>query len=162
MESLWSKEDSSSSSSCENFSDIAEDQQRKCWTPKVKAKSKWPKKEFRVTFESKEQSPWADYIQGDTSIAINGKVGAVIHLNRGRKYYFSVSQNWTEGTMPAHLFALTTSPAGGSNSRLIPGSFQPVAKGTVCFEVTNKTPKYFFYQDLNNMFLGGLVIVHDN
>lgn len=173
-----------SDSSCESFRTITEDRKRVCcmkneMKPKtdlektescnkekkgeknVEGKGCCVKKEFRVSFVPKKGHPWERYVTGDKVISVNGKVGPVIHLNRGRKYYFTVEQTWDESTTPSHLFILTDSPSGGSNSVMIPNSFQPIAKGTVAFHVTKETPKYFFYQDMMNPYLGGLVIVHE-
>jgi YHS domain-containing protein len=98
---------------------------------------------------------------GDLSVHINGKNGPVLHLYRGCTYFFCVEQEIPEGQDPKHAFILTNSPAGGPDSRLIPGGFAPVSKGCVCFKVDKCTPRYFFYQESKNAFAGGLVIVHD-
>ena len=118
-------------------------------------------KKFIVTFKTKEGHQWAEYNMEDKSIHINGKNGPVLHLYRGCTYFFCVEQSVTSGEDPEHSLILTNSPAGGKGSRMIPNSFSPVPKGCVCLKVDDSTPRYFFYQDYNNAFAGGLVIVHD-
>jgi hypothetical protein len=119
-------------------------------------------KKFVVTWGAKAGHPWEEYNGSDApSIHINGKNGPVLHLYRGGTYFFCVEQEIAEGANPAHRLVLTNSPAGGVGSRIIPGSFEPVGKGCVSFKVEDTTPRYFFYQDLDVTFAGGLVIVHD-
>lgn len=119
-------------------------------------------KKFVVSWAAKAGHPWEEYSAADAaSIHINGKNGPVLHLYRGSTYFFCVEQEVAEGVAPAHRLVLTNSPVGGAGSRLIPGSFEPVAKGCVGFKVDDNTPRYFFYQDANSAFAGGLVIVHD-
>lgn len=121
-------------------------------------------KKFIVTFGPKENHPWACYNNGDTSIYINGLNGPVIHLYRGRNYFFCVEQpNAADDCANSpHCFILTDSPAGGPDSKPIKGGFSPISKGCVTFKVDQCTPRYFFYQDYKNAFAGGLVVVHDD
>lgn len=119
-------------------------------------------KKFVVSFGAKTGHPWAEYNDDPESIWINGKNGPVLHLYRGCTYFFCVEQKIVDGKDPSHAFVLTNSPAGGSNSIIIPGGFAPVSKGCVCFKVDKCTPRYFFYQDAKHDFEGGLVIVHDS
>lgn len=118
-------------------------------------------KKFIITFASKVGHPWAEYNKGSDSVHINGKNGPVLHLYRGSTYFFCVEQDVKEGEEAKHSFVLTTSPAGGPDSQVIPEGFAPVSKGCVCFKVGKNTPRYFFYQDSKHEFEGGLVIVHD-
>lgn len=118
-------------------------------------------KRFNITFTSKVGHPWAKYNQGEDSIHINGKNGPIIHLIRGRTYFFCVEQDIPEGTEPLHQFILTDSPAGGPNAQKIFGSFEPLSKGCACFKVDDKTPRCIFYQDTKNEFAGGICYVHD-
>jgi hypothetical protein len=61
-----------------------------------------------------------------------------------------------------HLFVLTANPVGNWNGMSpvpLPGSFPPTGSGQQSFTPDNNTPNYFFYQDYNNPFQGGLVVV---
>lgn len=113
-------------------------------------------KKFLVSFGDKTGHPWGEYNKVGTSIYVNGKNGPVLHLYRGCTYFFVVDKEAAE-----HSFVLTTSPMGGKGSSIVPGGFAAVSKGSACFKITDDTPRYFFYQDANAGFKGGLVIVHD-
>lgn len=115
-------------------------------------------KKFVVSYGSKEGHPWSEYNTEDSSIHINGKNGPVLHLYRDRTYFFCVEQ---KNYNPDNRFVLTNKPDGGKGSKIITGGFEPVSKGCVSLKVDKFTPRYFFYQDANNSFKGGLVIVHD-
>jgi len=115
-------------------------------------------KKFIVSFGLKKSHPWEEYNSTNTSIHINGKNGPVLHLYRDSTYFFCLQQ---ETAGDSHSFILTNSPAGGANARIVPGSFESLTKGVVAFKVDKLTPRYFYYQDAKNQFVGGLVIVHD-
>ena len=121
-----------------------------------------------VNWASKEGHQWAALNPGADSIHINGKNGPALHLYRGCTYFFMVEQeapaDWPADQPLPHAFVLTNNPVGmlnGAAPQPIPGAFDPVTKGCVCFKVTKTTPRYFFYQCSTGQFEGGLVIVHD-
>lgn len=156
----------SETSDCPDFDELACNEKKKCCNLQNPCKKHRPGrgkgKKFVVSFCNKSGHQWCDYNNGHDAIKINGKVGPVLHLYRGATYYFCVEQDVPPGAEARHMFLLTNSPSGGPNSRPIPGSFQPIGRGTVTFKVTNQTPKYFFYQCSRHSYEGGLVIVHDN
>lgn len=115
-------------------------------------------KNFRILWNSKHGHQWVSYNKTPLSIHINDKNGPILHLYRGMTYYFHISKD-EEALYNAFMF--TTSPCGGRNALPIPGGFNPIAQGTVCFRVTDDTPRYFFYQNFYEEFQGGLVIIHD-
>jgi len=115
-------------------------------------------KKFNVSFSSKEGHPWSEYNTNTNSIHINGKNGPVLHIYRGCSYVFCINQDNHD---PKYSLVLTNSPLGGINSKIIPNGFAPVSKGCVCFKVDSLTPRYLYYQDSANEFMGGLIIVHD-
>lgn len=116
-------------------------------------------KKFIVSFGSKGGHAWEEYNhKSNESIHINGKNGPVLHLYRGCVYFFCIEKCSNSG----HEFVLTNSPVGGKNAKSIVGGFEPISEGCVGFKVTKSTPRYFFYQDTQHKYLGGLVIVHDN
>jgi hypothetical protein len=113
---------------------------------------------FVVTFKAKNGHQWEDYNTSDKSIHINDKNGPCLHMFRGRSYVFSVNQDDSKNMM--HLI-LTNNPAGGVGSKIIPGGFSPLAKGSVIFRVDANTPRYFYYHDQEHSHAGGLITVHD-
>ena len=120
-------------------------------------------KKFVVTFGHKQGHYWANFNRQGESIYVNGKNGPVLHLFRGVKYVFQVEQHLIPGAEAPHLFYLTNSPMGGKHGLdcLVPGSFEPLAHGKAYFQVTQETPRYFYYQDARQYYAGGLVIVHE-
>ncbi|MEO6068779.1 MAG: hypothetical protein ABIQ41_12465 [Gemmatimonadales bacterium] len=149
--------------SCPNFDDLLEDCRRDCKKeePKVVKQNSARGKKFVITYGPKAGHPWAEYNKGDNqSIHINGKNGPVLHLYRDCTYFFCVEQKHCESG-DVHQFVLTNKPDGGKGSKIIPGGFEPVSKGCVSLKVTKSTPRYFYYQDADHSYEGGLVIVHD-
>jgi hypothetical protein len=118
------------------------------------------KKKFIITFGSKCGHRYEDDISGQTAIYVNGKLAPILKLKRGYDYYFIVKQNKC-GDDYQNFFVLTDSPIGKYGC-LPPtplcNSFLPVGNGCVRFRATDKTPKYFFYQNTSTCFSGGLVL----
>jgi hypothetical protein len=114
-------------------------------------------KNFYISFGTKHDHQWASYNKSRFSIYINDKNGPILHLYRGMTYYFHIDSD-EESSHKAFMF--TTSPCGGRNALPIPGGFNPITLDTVCFRVTEDTPRYFFYQNFYEEFQGGLVIIH--
>lgn len=112
-------------------------------------------KKFSITFGPSQGHKWERYIQSNTAININGKLGPTIHLHVGKSYVFSVAGSGD------HKFILTDRPDGGSDSLIIPGGFDPVESGDARFQVDQNTPRYFFYHCANHSYEGGQAIVHD-
>jgi hypothetical protein len=121
------------------------------------------KKKYNVSFCKKKGHKYQDKIEGCTAIHINGCVGPTLKLHRGVVYYFNVCQKKCDGKYN-NYFVLTENPVGkihGEPPEPLKCSFDPVAKGCVKFHVTSYTPKYFYYQNSNAAFQGGLIIVED-
>ena len=121
-------------------------------TPSITKKGK----KFTVTIGSKVGHQWSRYNPNESSYHINGKNGPVLHLYRGQTYFFDIQQEDSE-----HSFVLTNKPDGGEGSLLIANSFAPTSNGVVSFNVDESTPRFFFYQSINERYMGGLVIVHE-
>ena len=87
----------------------------------------------------------------------------MLHLHRGHTYTFCIEEMKKKDNeiIPEHLFMFTNSPSGGEKSLIIRGGFSPISEGNVRFKVNKSTPNYFFYQNSNNKYEGGIVIVHD-
>ena len=176
---LRSLQDSECSLPCE-LGDICADKSRRC-PPNpcdkvdgscndeasriAKGSPKKPKtKKFNVTWGPKIGSEHADLNPGTRAIHVNGHVSPVLHLVRGSGYYFKVTQAPNADGSYADYFLFTTNPVGHMNSKEptpLPDSFASIANGEVAFRVTDKTPRYFWYQSSTGCFQGGLVIVRD-
>jgi len=105
---------------------------------------------------------YADHITGNRAIHVNGKVAPILKLRRGYVYYFNVKQKCHDGE---NSFVLTQNPIGKvGNIEPVPlcNSFDPVTNGCVKYHVTCKTPKYFYYQNANASFMGGLCLVEND
>jgi hypothetical protein len=121
------------------------------------------KKKFNVTFGKKCGHRHEHEIEGSHAININGSVGPILKLQRGYQYYFNVKQDKCDGH--ENLFVLTENPVGKINGhppKPLKNSFDAVSKGCVSFYVDNCTPKYFYYQNSNAAFQGGLVWITDS
>jgi hypothetical protein len=137
---------------------------------------------FTITTPPKEGHPWQHHnTESDHCFAVtypNGKQktvkGGTINLARGRRYAFKFVQ--TNKTKPfEHLLFFTQDPTGGKqggktagdvdptnyNPTAFPGTPAPYGAGTKSFTVTDDFPKIMYYQDKNNQFLGGIILVHD-
>jgi len=128
-------------------------------------------KTFTVTLENKAGHPNQHRIIGSKGFAIDGKKGCILHLRRGRCYYFNIKQKPNANGTYDHLFYITRDVQGGgrcgtaanpnwSPARLA-GTPPPTANGTFCINVDEKFPKYSYYQDANNCMLGGMIMVHE-
>jgi hypothetical protein len=123
------------------------------------------KKKFVFTFGTKNGHVWQQLIKSNAAIYVNGKCGPVLRLYKGYSYFFSVDQDKNEHGKYSHKIVLTEHPMGGIHKKPIqpvPSSFAPMATGTFCFEVTERTPKYFYYQCTEHTHEGGLIVVHDS
>ena len=121
------------------------------------------KKKFEIKFGSKCGHDHEHEINGNKAIYVNGKLAPILKLTRGYVYYFNIIQKCSNDDY-ANSFVLTKNPVGKFGC-LTPeplcDSFDPVTHGCVKYHVTNKTPKYFYYQSASNAFMGGLVLVED-
>lgn len=117
-------------------------------------------KTFVITYGPKKNHPYSEYNNGTESIYVNGKNGAIVHMYRGETYKFVVKQDIKEGQEITKGFLLTTSPEGGPNSKIVKSAFPSIALGSFYFTATEDTHKFFFYNDIYNTHLGGLVLVH--
>lgn len=121
-------------------------------------------KHFYVTFGVKHDHQWSSYNKTHSSIYLNNKNGPILHLYRHVTYYFHVNStnHSTLQIAPSYnAFMFTTSPCGGRNALLIADGFHPMSQGIISFQVSEQTPRYFFYQNFYEELQGGLVIVHD-
>ena len=121
-----------------NLSDVSE----------VSEDSEPKRKTYVVTKGQKKGHPWSNYNRSSESIYVNGVNGPTLHLHYGTRYYFRFDH-------PG--FILTTSPMGGANAKSIKGEFETISKNSFEFQATEETPKYFFYQDEEYNFQGGIV-----
>ncbi len=111
-------------------------------------------KKFVITLGDKQNHPLNEYNKGNLAFYVNGKAGPVLKLNKGYKYYFifkSENKNFD--------FILTNSPSGGRNAKPAVKGFNKLNNGVMSIFVDDSTPKYFYYQDANSEFKGGLIIV---
>lgn len=133
---------------------------------------------FHVTLVPKEGHPWQHRNTGKYAFAVNGKKGAVLHMNRGSTYFFTVKQydsanceGGMTGRREIHPFYFTRDLVGGEGGvwadsstyipAKIPGFPDPIVEGTVKVEIDDCTPNYFFFQSAAGTAMGGLCIVHD-
>jgi hypothetical protein len=122
------------------------------------------KKKFDITFEHKCGHLYADHINGNKAIYVNGKVAPILKLRRGYVYYFNVKQKCCDGNYD-NSFVLTQNPIGKIGCvepKPLCNSFDPVTHGCVKYHVTCKTPKYFYYQSANAAHMGGLILVESD
>ncbi len=133
---------------------------------------------FVITLVSKrarngeKPHPWEHRITDtDMCFAVNGVRGKTLFLRRGNTYYFEIKQKPDRnGHLNQYLY-FTTDPMGGvagehtDNPSYDPapmdGAPDPTANGVVCYKVTSKTPKLFYYQSKTFQMLGGPIVVKD-
>lgn len=56
-------------------------------------------------------------------------------------------------------FYFTSSPVGGEHRASLPNC-RSITDGPLFLEITKDMPDYFYYQDRNHKYMGGLVLVH--
>ncbi len=136
---------------------------------------------YTITTPLKAGHPWEHHItETDRAFSVTYPScktvkGGTIRVKRGKKYTFTFNQ--TSQTQPFQfLLFFTTDPTGGKAGGKVPGDVDPVnynpipipttpapfGSGSQSFTVTNNFPKIFYYQDRNNQFMGGLIIVEDD
>ena len=106
---------------------------------------------FSVTVTSTDGSyPYADQNRNGVAYAIDGEVGKMITLERGKTYEFELGS----GVDPNHPFyvAETAEGAGNDAFRSDP-AFQTT--GTVTFTPPSDAPNSLFYQCGNHVYMGG-------
>lgn len=110
---------------------------------------------LQVTLGAAQGSALQRYASGYV-FHINGRAAPVLHLKRGETYFFDLHNLSRDGT--DYYFMLTDHPAGSANAHLIAGGMNT---GCLCYKVEKDAPKYMYYQARGNMYMGGLIIVHD-
>ena len=90
-----------------------------------------------------------------------GTSGAQLNLRVGRTYEFDVytSKDCVTGEKRNEPFFFTTDPEGGARVGDI-FNVRPTVNGTVRLTITDNLPRKFFYQSINDSFVGGHVFVH--
>lgn len=91
-------------------------------------------------------------------IYINGKKNPILKLRRGFVYYFDIEQEKCN-RYDENLFVLTKDICSTYPTSLC-NSFDPVGHGCVKYHVTDKTPKYFFYQNATHTCISGLILLN--
>jgi len=111
-------------------------------------------KSFHVTFGDRGRESWCDKISKQC-IFVNGKKRPVMHLKKNTTYHFKIENN------KDHQFILTASPIGKLEE------FNPVPirrfhideHGNVVYEVTEDTPRVFYYQCVKHSGEGNVCLV---
>lgn len=91
------------------------------------------------------------------NICINGKNKPILKLKRGYVYYFNVEQQKCHKYYE-NLFVLTKDICA-IPPKPLHHSFDPIGCGCVKYHVTEHTPKYFYYQNVTNPCINGLILV---
>lgn len=105
----------------------------------------------------KEGHPWAPRIKGNDCYSLAGRCGGVLYAIRGKTYHLSLS------ALAKRSIILTADPCGGKNAKpiLINDVACPVLTpgSTISFRVGKEFPNILFYQDVEEEFLGGAIVV---
>lgn len=85
--------------------------------------------------------------------AMDGVYAKTLNLRQGHTYEFDVKGKH------GCAFYFSTNAVGGDINTCLPGT-HAVASGKTRLYVTKDTPKYFYYGDKNNKFMGGLIKIY--
>ncbi len=109
-------------------------------------------RQFAVNVCHKIDHPYA--ITRDSKVySVNNAKAKTLHLIRGHTYMFNIVSD------TGYEFYFTDSPVGGEKYASLPGC-KSTSSGPLLLEVTDHLPEYFYYQDRNHKYMGGLVLVH--
>jgi len=93
--------------------------------------------------------------------SVDGVKAKTLHVVRGHKYMFHVNQNANKTGNYNHKLYFTESPIGGeSEIHKNTLNAKSVCNGPLMLDVTYDLPDYFYYQDRNQKYMGGLIVVH--
>ena len=110
---------------------------------------------FNIYWARTNGHPWKSSQNCPDSIwvseADHDSNGPVLHVYVGKTYRFHIKES------AGHSFVLTTSNVGGPYTT---GEAPKITNGYYDLHVTEKTPKFMFYQDGNYESLGGLIVTH--
>lgn len=108
--------------------------------------------------------PYSDQNNVGVAYAIDGEVGAVITLERGKTYAFELESSVDSGPngMP-HPFYIGNSAEGGGSDEYSNGVENAQATtGTVTFSVPSDAPDQLFYQCGTHVYMGGEMGIEDS
>ena len=119
--------------------------------------AKTHKHHSKFIVSGKEGHPWVDRVKGDSCFSLSGRAGGILYVIRGKTYHLSLGANAKRKLM------LTTDPCGGKQAKplTINGVACPVLEPgcTLSFRVGKEFPNSLYYQDVDDEFLGGLIVV---
>ena len=114
-------------------------------------------KTFNVTVEALDSSyPYSDQNRVGVAYAIDGEVGKVITLERGKTYAFSLGAR----VSPNHPFYVGTTAEGGGGDEFRDRPAKETT-GTVTFTVPASAPSALFYVCDTHIYMGGEIRVSD-
>ncbi|PQJ34941.1 hypothetical protein BSZ35_10335 [Salinibacter sp. 10B] len=120
---------------------------------------------YTVTVQEIDSSyPYSEQNNVGVAYAIDGEVGAVITLERGKTYAFELESSVDSGPndLP-HPFYVGTSAEGGGGDEYNDGVENAQATtGTVTFSVPSDAPDQLFYQCGNHVYMGGEMGIEDS
>lgn len=112
---------------------------------------------FNVTVTSIDSSyPYSDRNNVGVAYAIDGDVGKVITLERGKTYEFSLGS----GVSPNHPFYFGTTAEGGGGDEYRDNPAKKTT-GTVRFSVPSSAPDSLFYVCDAHVYMGGKMEIAD-
>lgn len=116
-------------------------------------------RQFTVSIQRKNDHPYT--LDCDSKVyGVNNSKARTLHLIRGHKYMFNVMQDPNRYGDYDHEFCFTPSSIGGAGSKKSQWGCKSTCTGPLLLEVTDDMPDYFYYQDRNHKYMGGLIIVH--
>lgn len=125
-----------------------------------KARRQLKGKMFLVDITRKNDHPYTPDRESKV-YSVDGVKAKTLHVVRGHKYMFHITQHADEIGRYNHELYFTESPIGGEgkthNNTL---NTKSVCDGPLMLDVTHNLPDYFYYQDRNRKYMGGLIVVH--
>ncbi|MFB6272670.1 MAG: twin-arginine translocation signal domain-containing protein [Salinibacter sp.] len=119
---------------------------------------------FQVTVGKIDPSyPWSDQNDFGTAYAMDGDVGSVLTLQRGKRYEFALQDSVAEGPNGGvHPFYIGTTAEGQGGDEFSQGVENAKStSGSVFFEVPDSAPNTLYYQCSNHVYMGGEIEVID-
>ncbi len=136
-------------------------------------KKHYKKNHFVITKIPKNGHPSASRITGQYALAVNGQLGGKIHFKKGRRYFITylgkISDNddntVTQGGRnteddDSDILLFTEDPAGGKEAKELHEDIDILPRlNTLSIRIEKWYPDIFYYQDKNDSFLGGPILV---
>lgn len=120
---------------------------------------------YTVTVQEIDSSyPYSDQNNVGVAYAIDGEVGAVITLERGKTYAFELESSVDSGpNSVSHPFYVGNTAEGGGSDEYSNGVENARATtGTVTFSVPSDAPDQLYYQCGNHVYMGGEMGIEDS